>query len=65
MEGGDHRLIERLRPMASFNYVFRPSSRATTARKSFRGERRPLSSAVGTGRAYAAYLGDERLLHRV
>jgi hypothetical protein len=29
-----------------FDWVFRPSSRATTARRSFLGERRPLSSAV-------------------
>jgi hypothetical protein len=29
-------------------YIFRPSSRATTARRSLRGERWPLSSAGGT-----------------
>ena len=32
----------------------RPSSRATTARRSLRGERRPLSRAVGTGEFCAA-----------
>ena len=39
----------------------RPSSRATTARRSLRGERRPLSSAVGTPQALRhACPADER-----
>jgi hypothetical protein len=34
---------------ASASLAFRPSSRATSARRSLRGERPPLSRAVGTG----------------
>jgi hypothetical protein len=34
---------------------FRPSSRAATARRSFLGERRPLSRAVGTGEFYVSF----------
>jgi hypothetical protein len=37
------------------NDLFRPSSRATTARRSFSGDRRPLSSAVGTGKFYVSF----------
>ena len=39
----------RFRPRSRFSYGFCPSSRATTARRSLRGERRRLSSAVGIG----------------
>ena len=39
-------------------YNFRPSSRAT-ARRSFRGERWPLSRAVGTGEFYVSVAARE------
>jgi hypothetical protein len=40
-------------PIQSVFGTVRPSSRATTARRSLRGERRPLSSAVGIPQFYA------------
>jgi hypothetical protein len=38
----------------TMRFLLRPSRRTTTARRSLRGERRPLSSAVGTGEFYSA-----------
>jgi len=52
------------RPLPTLLWGLPPERRATTARRSLRGERRPLSRAVGTGEFYVSFAREQRLYMR-